>query len=159
MHTDPSPEHAWLKQLVGEWRFEHEFSPGPGEPAIKVPGRERVRMMGDLWAVFEGGGEILTGEEMSYLMTLGFDPNQGCFVGSWVGSPMAHMFIYRGRLDEGGKTLPLETEGPSFEDQTKLAWYRDVIGIEDEAHRTLTSQMRGADGELVSFMQARYERV
>ncbi len=90
MQTDPSPEHAWLKQLVGDWRFEHEFSPGPGEPTIKLPGREKVRMMGDLWVVFEGGGEMHTGDEMSYLMTLGFDPNKGAYVGSWIGSPMAH---------------------------------------------------------------------
>ncbi len=158
MQTDPSPEHAWLKQLVGDWRFEHEFSPGPGEPTIKLPGREKVRMMGDLWVVFEGGGEMHTGDEMSYLMTLGFDPNKGAFVGSWIGSPMAHMFMYQGTLEEGGNSLPLETEGPSFEDPAKLVWYRDVIGIVDESHRTLTSQMRGGDGALISFMEARYER-
>lgn len=159
MKTDPSPEHLWLKKLVGEWHYEHEFSPAPGMPAAKLTGNETVRMLGDLWVIFEGGGKMHEGGEMSYLMTLGFDPNKGCFVGSWVGSPMAYMFVYVGRFEDDGKTLPLETDGPSFTDPTQLAKYRDVIGIVDENHRTLTSQMRGENGELVSFMKATYKRV
>ena len=158
MMSDPSPEHLWLKKLVGKWDYVHECSPGPGEPPMRLTGTETVRMVGDLWVVFEGSGKMHTGEEMSYLMTLGFDTNKGCFVGSWVGSPMAYMYVYEGRFEDDGKTLPLVTDGPSFADPTKLAQYRDIIGIVDENNRTLTSQMRGEDGALVSFMQATYTR-
>ena len=158
MMTDPSPEHGWLRKLVGDWHYEHEFSPAPGMPAAKLMGTEKVRMLGELWVICEGGGKMHTGHEMNYLMTLGFDPNKGSFVGSWVGSPMAYMFVYEGRLEDDGKTLPLKTDGPSFTDPTQLAKYQDVIGIVDDDHRTLTSQMWGEEGELVTFMQAKYRR-
>ncbi len=159
MRNDPSPEHRWLEHLVGEWEFDHEFSPGAGEPKVKLSGRERVRMMGDLWAVFEGGGPMPGGEEMSYVMLLGFDPKVNAFVGTWTGSPMAHMFVYEGVLDASQKVLPLNTTGPSFKDPTAMARYQDVIGLVGDGRRTLTSQLIDENGVWVPFMEAAYTRL
>ena len=47
-------------------------------------------------------------------MTLGYDPVQKRFVGTFIGSMMTHMWIYNGTLDAAGKVLTLDTEGPGL---------------------------------------------
>ena len=46
MQTEPTPEHQWLQQMVGEWEFEHECNMGPDQPPMKSHGREVVRQRG-----------------------------------------------------------------------------------------------------------------
>lgn len=160
MKTDPSPEHLWLQQLVGEWEFHSECSMGPDQPPMKASGRETVRAVGDLWIQAEMTGDMPDdGASMTAFMTLGFDPTKGKFVGNWIGSPMAHMFIYEGQRENGGDTLPLNTTGPSFTDPTKMAQYRDIIEIKSKDERLLRSEAQNEDGSWTPFMQATYKRV
>lgn len=158
MQSEPVSQHRWLKQLVGEWTYEYECKMGPDQPVMKLTGREKVRMLGELWVIAESTGEMPDGGSMSSIMTVGFDPAKNRYVGSWVGSPMASMFVYEGQLDDSGKVLPLNTEGPSFTDPSKLARYQDVIEIVGDGKRTMTSQALGDDGKWTQFMQATYTR-
>lgn len=158
MMTEPLEQHLWLKKLVGEWTYEHECAPGPGEAPVKLTGRESVRMMGDLWALAEMTGTMPDGGTMTALMTLGYDPAKKAFIGSWIGSPMAHMFVYEGHLSADGLTLPLNTTGPSFTDMAVMASYQDIIAF-TKGGRTLTSQWQNPDGSWTQFMQAHYTRV
>ena len=48
-------------------------------------------------------------------MTLGFDPQKGGYVGTWIGSMTSFLWIYRGTLDRAEKILTLDTEGPNFD--------------------------------------------
>ncbi len=152
-------QHEWLQKLVGEWTFESEADMGQDQPKIKSTGAETVRALGDLWIICEGQGEMPDNAgTMSMRMTLGYDPARERFVGNWVCSVMTSMFVYEGQLEEGGKILPLNTEGPSFFEEGKLATYQDVIEIVDENTRLLRSRTPGQDGEWVEFMVARYTR-
>ena len=54
-------------------------------------------------------------------MTLGFDPQKGGYVGTWIGSMTSFLWIYRGTLDRVEKILTLDTEGPNFDD-LKSRW-------------------------------------
>ena len=92
------------------------------------------------------------------LMTLGYDPDQQAFVGTWVGSMMTHMWVYRGTLDADQKVLTLETEGPSFKADSATMRYRDVITVVSATERTLTSFGQQPDGSWKQFMQAKYTR-
>lgn len=93
------------------------------------------------------------------MLTLGYDPAKGCFVGTWVGSMMTHLWVYDGFLDETGKVLTLEAEGPDMSGAGgKMAKYRDVITMESDDHRVLTSHMLGVDGKWQPFMTAHYRR-
>ena len=92
------------------------------------------------------------------LMTLGYDPDQQAFVGTWVGSMMTHMWVYRGTLDADQKVLTLETEGPSFTGDGSTTRYRDTITLLGSDARTLTSSGLQADGSWKQFMQATYRR-
>lgn len=165
MHTEPTAQHRWLHQLVGEWAVVSEY-PGPDGKPHRSHGREVVRQLGDLWIVGELEGEMPGGGTMRAMMTIGFDVRKGRFVGSWVGSPMAHMFAYEGELNPSGTRLTLECEGPAMCDPSAtdanagptaapaLAWYQDVIEIRSRAERRLISSMRGPDGTWTQFMEA-----
>lgn len=155
MKAEITEEHAWLRRLVGEWRYEV-----PGLDGGTLRGTETVRMLGEAWLVLEGRGEMPDGAQTQTLMTIGFDPSQRCFVGTWIGSMMNHLWVYRGgALDAAQRLLGLPAEGPSFEEPGKLVQYRDEIEIVGDDERLLHGNSLGADGKWTRFMTARYQRV
>ncbi len=156
--TEPREEHHWLQQLVGEWTYEIEGTCEPGKPPEKSQGSESVRSLGGLWVLCEGRGDMPGGGVASTLMTLGYDPGKERYVGTWIGSMMDHLWIYDGTLDTARKALTLNSEGPSFSAEGKLAQYRDVIEFKSDDHRVLTSHVLGEDGTWHGFMTAHYRR-
>jgi hypothetical protein len=158
MHAEVQQEHKWLQRLVGEWTYEHECSMGPDQPPMKASGTESVRSIGGLWTMGEGHGEMPDGGPATTIMTLGFDPQSTRFVGTFIGSMMTHLWIYNGTLDASGKVLTLDTQGPDFSGGPGLIDYQDIIEFVDDNHRTLSSQLRGPDGQWQKFMTAHYWR-
>jgi hypothetical protein len=72
---------------------------------------------------------------------------------------MTHLWVYDGALDESGKVLTLDTEGPNFTGNGKLVRYQDIIAFESDDRRTLRSRAMGEDGTWGPFfMSARYTR-
>lgn len=156
----PQKEHLWLQQLLGDWTFESEMEIAPGQPAMKSGGRESVRAIGGFWVQGEGSSQMTGSDDTdTMLITLGYDPRQNAFVGNWVGSMMTNMWVYKGTLDASQKVLTLDTEGPGFSGDGKLARYQDVITIKNSNERTLHSQTRQDDGSWKRFMIATYRRV
>ena len=49
-------------------------------------------------------------------------------------------------------------EGPNFSGYGTMVQYQDIIEFVSDDHRTLSSQMLGADGQWVPFMKAHYRR-
>lgn len=159
MMMQPGPEHKWLEKLVGEWEYEHSCAAGPDQPAEKLRGIERVRSLGGMWVVGDGEGEMPGGGRAQMMLTLGYDPEKKKYVGSWVGSMMGMMWVYEGTLDESGRVLTLNTEGPNFGDGGKTrAKFKDVIEFKSDDHRVLSSHMQGPDGTWTEFMRADYRR-
>jgi Protein of unknown function (DUF1579) len=157
MKAEPQQEHHWLDRLVGEWTYEGEASMGPDQPPAKNRGVEVVRSLGGLWTIGEGEGEMPEGGTARTVMTLGYDPKAGRFVGTFIASMITHLWIYSGSLDESGKVLALDAEGPSFTGEG-TAKYRDSIEFLDDDHRVLTSHALGEDGRWHLFMTAHYRR-
>lgn len=155
MQPEPRREHRWLERLVGDWAFESDCVMGPDQPPMTSRGVETVRSLGGLWTIGEAEMEMPEGGGGRTIMTLGFDPQAGRFVGTFVASMMTHLWSYDGALD--GDTLTLEAQGPSFFG-TGTARYQDILQIVDDDHRTLTSRCLGEDGAWVEFMTARYRR-
>lgn len=168
MMSTPEKQHEWLRKFVGTWTFTSEGYMGPDKPTCASSGRETVRMLGDLWIVCEARMQMpaeMGGGSMESLMTLGYDPAKKKYIGTWIGSPMTHLFVYEGVLkesfDEQGKAvsiLPLDTTGPSFMDPTKTARYQDVLEMHDGGKRVMWSQALGDDGVWMRFMTAQYTR-
>lgn len=156
MNIKPEKQHEWLKQLLGEWTIS-DHSSGDGAECLSM-GTEKVRALGDLWVLAEGTGPMPDGGTAFTQMTLGYDPAQGAFVGSWVGSMMTHQWIYRGELDSTEKILTLNSEGPDMEDPTKITRYRDIIEFKDANTRLLSSEHLTGEGEWKRFMTFTYTR-
>jgi hypothetical protein len=109
MQTEPTQEHRWLEQLVGEWTYESEMPGAPGELPAKYGGRETVRSIGGLWVVGEAQGDMPGGDTATMLITLGYDPTKRRYIGTFVGSMMPTFWIYEGQVDASGRALVLDT--------------------------------------------------
>ncbi|HEX8339370.1 MAG TPA: DUF1579 domain-containing protein [Tepidisphaeraceae bacterium] len=159
MHNKPEKQHEWLRKFVGEWTSQTECTMTPGGPPETFGGTDSVRAVGDLWVVGEGRGRTPGGDAATMLLTLGYDPQQGRFVGTWVGSMMSYLWVYNGVLDEAGRVLRLGCQGPSMSEPGKLTAYQDVFEFHSDDHRTLTALTRGDDGEWTQIMMTHYRRV
>lgn len=157
MQVEITEQHKWLERLLGEWEFEMETPGEAGKEPTKSKGTEVVKSLGGVWIVAEGIGDMC-GSPMHSLMTLSYDAEKGAFVGTWVGSMMVYLWVYRGELDESGKSLTLSAEGPSWEDPKKMRNYRDIIEFVDDDHRFLRSEMQQEDGTWKEFMRLPYRR-
>lgn len=151
MMEKPQAEHAWLEQLIGRWRTEGECQMGPDQPPMKNTGTTSARMIGGLWVIVEGKGDSPAGEDFSSVMTLGYDPRQGCYVGTFVASMMTYLWPYRGVVDATGKKLPLDSEGPSM-DGNGMAKYCDTIEIVDKDHWIFSGRIQAKDGSWQELM-------
>jgi Protein of unknown function (DUF1579) len=158
MKTEPQKEHRWLHKLVGEWTYEGEATMEPGKPAERFKGTESVRSLGGIWILAESQGEMPGGDAATMVLTLGYDPQKKRYVGTWIGSMMTHLWVYDGALDEAAKVLTLAAEGPDMAGTGKMAKYRDVIELDSDEHRVLTSHVLGDDGKWQRFMTSHYRR-
>lgn len=158
MFEQPSPDHAWLEQLLGDWTAETEMVMAPDQPPTITTGAETFRSLGPFWVL--GEGTMGCGETVGRnLMTLGYDPRTQRFVGTFITSMMSHLWPYDGALDESRKLLTLDSTGPSFAGDGTLTKYQDLIEIITPNHRTLTSRYLDPSGAWRQFMVAHYHRV
>jgi hypothetical protein len=156
---EPTIEHQFLLQLVGDWTFETECSMGPDQPPSQSTGKQSIRALGSLWTL---GGMESAGpddEPMHSMMTLGFDPVRGKFVGSFVASCMTHHWLYEGSLDSNRRVLTLDAEGPSFTGDGSMAKYQDIIEVVDQDTYWFSSQYQDSSGNWVKFMQGKHSRM
>jgi hypothetical protein len=159
MNVELRPEHEWLMQMEGTWEFESECFMGPDQPPSRATGKQVNRSLGGAWLLCEGSTEMPEGGPMSSVITLGFDPQQNHFTGSFVASCMTYLWLYRGTLDSTGKKLSLDAKGPSFTDPTKLANYIDAWEVVHKDEHILTSQFQDEAGNWHTFMRSVYRRV
>lgn len=158
MFATPQKEHEFLERLVGEWKMESEATMGPDQPPQRFSGTESVRTIGGLWAICEGEAEMPGGGMGKTVITLGYDPAKGRYVGTFIGSMMTSLWIYEGVMDESATKIVMATQGPNMLDPTQLSNYRDTFAILSDDHRTLTSESQDENGEWHQFMTAHYHR-
>lgn len=156
---EPTTEHTWLLQLVGDWTFESECDMGPDQPPMKSTGKLSTRSLGSLWTLGEMEHAVPGGQTHRSLITLGYDESKKRFVGTFVTSCMTHLWPYDGQLDAARKVLTLDSEGPSFAGDGTMASYQDIVEIVNTDQYFLKSQLKDSNGEWVPFMIAKYTRV
>ncbi len=152
-NAEPQKEHAFLARLVGDWVAVPDAAGGEAGDW-----GETVRSIGGLWFVAEGKGLMPDGTPGETLMTLGYDPDAGHYVGTWIGSMMARLWIYKGTLEADGRTLTLEAEGPDMENHGKTAIYHDVVTMLDDDRRQFSGSVKLPDGSFKVFMTAQFRR-
>ena len=154
MQAEPQKQHQWLDRFIGEWTWESECNMGADQPPTKTIGTEVVRSLGGLWIIAEGVGGA-DGCSGKTIMTLGFDPQNDRFVGTFIASMMTHLWPYNGSLNAAEKILTLDSEGPS---ENAIAKYQDIIEFISDDHQVMTSQILMDDGNWNHFMTAHYRR-
>lgn len=157
MPIAPGPEHEWLQRMVGEWTYEMDSVMEPGGEPVRHTGTESVRTIGGLWVVCEGRMQLTDGSTGTTIMTLGYDPARARYVGTFMGSMMTDLWVYDGQRGDGN-ALVLDTEGPSFTHEGRRDRFRDVVRLDGDDRRTLTSSTLGDDGRWSEFMTMRYRR-
>ena len=153
----PSKEHQWLKQFVGQWKSNAEGLAGPDQPPIKCEGTMNYRMLGELWLVSDFKAEVM-GTTTNAVQTIGYDPAKKKYVGTWIDSMNNTMWQYAGSVDESGKILTLEAEGPNFMAEGKLTKFKDTYEFKSPDHIVAASSMLGEDGKWVTFMTGNMRR-
>jgi hypothetical protein len=156
--AEPGPAHHWLQKLVGEWTYDYEAEMEPGKPPVKFHGTETVRSLEGRWVEAEGHGEFPGGSTHTTVMTLGYNPEKGRYVGTWIGSMMDWLWVYDGQLDPAQRVLTLESDGPSMTVPGELGRYRDVIEFESDDRRYLKAYFQQADGTWQPMMTGTFER-
>lgn len=153
----PQKEHKWLEQFVGEWEADMETVAQPDQPAMKCKGEMTYRMLGGFWVICDSTVNM-SGIHINAVQTIGYDPEKKKYVGTWVDSMSSHMWKYEGTVDQSGKKLDLEAEGPNFMQPGKMANFRDSYEFKSKDHIYMTSAMQGEDGEWTVFMKADMRR-
>lgn len=157
MKVEAVKEHEWLKRFVGEWTYEGSCPGEPGKEPMKFSGREVVRMIGDLWIVGESTGQMPGGGAATSIVTVGYNPDAKRFVGTWIGSMMAHLWVYSGWI-ENDDTLVLEAEGPRCDAPGQTALYRDSNQFRGNDTRIFRAACRQEDGSWNEMMCFEYRR-
>jgi hypothetical protein len=153
----PRSEHDWLHQFLGEWETEMACRPESSESRIKSKGTERVWSIGDLWIVAENKSEVMN-RPMTGVLTLGYDPERKRYVGTWISSSTAYLWHYTGSLDQSGRVLTLETEGPCPHSTSSVAKFKEVVQVQSKDQRVFTSSMQALDGRWVPLLTINYRR-
>lgn len=157
MFAKPQAEHQWLDRFIGEWSYESVCQMAPDQPSQTTSGQMEARSLGGMWLLAESHGVCPDNGTWNGMITLGYDPQNKQFVGSFVASMMSHFWPYAGTLDEAGRVLTLNSVGPKMTG-TGTAKYRDSIEIENDNRWIMRSELQDDDGKWHSFMTATYRR-
>ncbi len=155
MFAKPQAEHQWLEQFLGEWDYVNECQMGDGK-TTQTRGTASCRSLGGVWLIFESAWSSAEHGTHSTIITLGYDPAQKKYLGTFVGSMMASLWHYVGELQDG-KRLPLLSEGPKF-DGSGRGNYRDTFEPIDQDTWLFSSELQGDDGQWVKFMSSTHTR-
>ena len=151
-----TPQHKWLMRAVGSWESVGTMEGGDGAP-MEMRSTESVRAVGDYWIVNELDADMF-GMPFRGVMTLGFDPKAGHFVGTWLDSTNSMLWHYTGKLDPAGNTLTLDTEGPLPWAPERNGKYRESLEITGPDSKVFTSTVQQDDGTWMQIMRVESKR-
>lgn len=154
----PSEHHQWLAKFTGKWTLNTEAKENPDESPKTCKGLITAESLGSFWMVLEYNMNM-TGAPMRGLQTLGYDADKRKHIGTWVDSMTGHMWRYTGEVDEAGKKLILNAEGPNMMKPNTVAMYRDCYEFKSDEEFVMTSQVQTSEGEWVTFMTGTAKRV
>jgi hypothetical protein len=158
LYAKPLPQHETLKKEVGTWDATMNlFMGGPDAPPTTYKAVETVKLLeGGLWTMGEYRGELF-GREFVGRSFLGYDPEKGKYVTSWVDNMAPKLTILEGTYDSATRTLTMLTDGkdpatgkPIKEKHTHL--------FKDDDNRTFKMSHTGEDGKEVVLMEVVYKR-
>lgn len=152
----PVAQHQWLEQFAGDWESEVEIFCDPSAPPMKTTGKEKLRMLGGFWLVSESISESV---KMPYtnIITIGYSPVKGKYVGTCVDSMMAKLWLYEGTAS--GNKVTLATEGECPDQPGKVRQFSESLELVDKNHKVFKSQIQQDDGTWQTCLVVKSRRV
>lgn len=147
----------WLKQFEGSWLVVSKASGTEAAEADSHFVKMTAKAIGTQWIVSEQRGKM-GGMEFSAVQTLGYDTKKKQFIGSWVDSTSTYTWQLNGSLDESGKKLTMESDGPDWKDMSKTRRYRDIYEFKSENEIATESQLFNDAGQWETFMTSTMTR-
>jgi hypothetical protein len=103
----PTAEHKLLMEHVGNWKVACKFYMDPSQPPMETNATERIDKIGEFWTVSRYETEMM-GAPFVGSCTLGYEPQSGKFVSTWVDSMMPVFCKFTGK--QKGDTIHYEGE-------------------------------------------------
>ena len=152
----PTGEHDNLRAREGTWKVHSSFymDPNPETPPMVVEAKETVEAFGPFWirSVYES--EFM-GMPFRGTATLGYDPEKGEYVSTWIDTMSPTFFHFRGKFD--GDTLVMG--GRAFDCMSKMeANYRTTELHKGPDERVYEMFMELPDGTEFKMMTHVYTR-
>ncbi|MBT8395955.1 MAG: DUF1579 domain-containing protein [Gemmatimonadetes bacterium] len=152
----PTREHKLLKEHIGTWKVACTFFIDPTKPPMEAEGIETIEMLGPFWtrSLFKAdlGGFMIEGSA-----TVGFDPEKGKWVSTWIDNGMPYLFYFEGDLDESVGTLEMKGKGPSPVDGSTTT-YRTVETVLGPDERTVDMYFTLPAGDEMQMFSYTYTR-
>lgn len=148
----PAAEHEWLQRFAGEWESDVRIFMDPEAPPMQVTATESFRSVGGFWLVGDIRGQMEGMPPFEGVYTIGYNPEEGKYVGTWVESTTSILRTYEGSVDPDGRTLTMETEGPCPMRPGEHVRMRDVTEFRNDDHRVVTSSLL-IDGEWITTVR------
>lgn len=151
------PEHAVLKQAIGEWTIEESAWMDPAQPPMKTQYRcVFTEVLGGKWVRQEVTGEFM-GQPYQGLGMAGYDTLAKRYVSTWHDSMSTATMLIKGESTDGGKTIVYKG---TMENCPMTAGPMDMKGVLsfDSADRMTFSMAGIVDGKERKMFEMVYTR-
>jgi len=148
-------EHKMLKMDEGVWNAQISMWTGSESDPIQSTVKETNSMLGELWSIGKMEGNI-AGTDFVGFATLGYDPMQKKYVGTWIDSVTPVITHMEGTYDPQTKTLTLFyfTFGQNGEKEER----KNVMVYKDHNTRDFMMYIKNG-GEWTRAMAILYKRI
>lgn len=152
-----SEEHKLLHKDVGTWDATMKMFPMEGAEPIESKATETSELLqGGMWLVSRFKGDIF-GMPFSGMGTVGYDPVDKKYVGTWVDSISPHLTIMKGEYDAATKTMTAVAEGRDFE-TGQVTQSKHITRYIDDNTRTFEIHAKEEGGKERKVMEIHYKR-
>lgn len=155
MMPKPGKHHEHLKAFVGTWEATVTMK-DPGGMEMEGKGTETNKLIaGGLWLVTDYEGDF-GGMDFIGHGTMGYDPSEKKYVGTWIDSFTDYIGHSSGEVSEDGKTFTMMVK---VKDHETGEWteMKEVSKIVDKDTKTLTFHNKVEEG-WAEFMKIEYTR-
>ena len=150
----PTAEHRSLKDNAGTWKVACKFYMEPGQPPMESTATEKVEMIGEFWTVSRFENQMM-GMPFVGSATMGFEPNTGKFVSTWIDSMAPVLCTLSGK--KKGDTIMLEGEFFSCMTNSILK-HRTTEKLVNKNERIFEMFCTLPDGNEIKLMTNHYKR-
>lgn len=152
-----SDEHKLLHKDVGTWDATMNIYPMEGAEPIESKGTETNELLeGGMWLVSRFKGDIF-GMPFSGIGTVGYDPIDKKYVGTWIDSISPHLTTIKGEYDAAAKTMNMVAEGRDFQ-TGQVTQSKHITRYVDDNTRTFEIHAKEEGGKERKVMEIQYKR-